>query len=119
MKSPEGPVRFGHLPRRCGGRFLWPGHTVLDPLLDDRDFFSLKLAAGGHLDRCLVVERRDQETGFGVPGNNDNTVLAALQDRVARIEPETAARAPRVAAIAIFRQQRPYFRLEELLLFGS
>ena len=94
---------------------------MLDPLGERRDLVRREfLAFAGHgLDVLLlrVVDREDQPAGGGIARHDDGTDFAALEDEVAGVEAQARLLLLRaMAGVAVLRQHRPDFLLEELAL---
>ena len=66
-----------------------PGRSERDPARQHRDFLRRELAGGRHLEP-LVVNCLDEQTLVGLAGHDRRPAFTALEDRLQRIEPQTA-----------------------------
>ncbi len=111
-----GRTRAGGVPG-VGGEAVSsrPGGSQRDPLGQDGHFFRRQLARRGHLE-TIIVDRIDQQAFSRLAGNDRRTGLAALEDRVERVEPEpTLLLLVPVARVAFLGQERADILLEERL----
>lgn len=75
--------------RHVPGDRGWARRSQRDPAREHRDFLERKLAGGRHLEP-LVVNRLDEQALAGLAGHDHRPSLATLENRLQRIEPQTA-----------------------------
>ena len=87
---------------------LRPLGAGLDPLDEPLDFRVRQLGpVAGHAQiLALVAQRRDDEALLGVAGNDRGPPLPALEDALARVEPQAPALFARVAREALLFEHR-------------
>src|SRR5207302_972429 len=88
----EGPVSLRLEARRLAARGRGPRRPLADPGGEVAGNPGVEPLAGRHLEvGVLVADRLDQQARSGVARHDRRPMLAALDERLARIHPQAAA----------------------------